>query len=81
MTSAAEMKLKSDFAILDVKAGRAALAKRFQSRPALGPCPEDMRVPVTIRGFIDGIHSRDDGVSREFSVDVTSVELTKAEGK
>ena len=70
---------KSDFAILDVKAGRAKLAKHFAKRPRLGPCPKDMRVPVIIRGYIDDIHGSDDGVSREFSVTVTSVSTRKSE--
>lgn len=65
--------IKSDFAILDVKVGRAALAKHFKDRPALGECPPKMRIPVTITGYIDGIHGSDDGVSREFSMTVRSV--------
>lgn len=64
-------KLKSDFAVLDVKAGRAALAKHFKDRPPFGECPPALRIPVTIHGYLDGIHSNDDGVSREFSVTVT----------
>lgn len=63
---AAAPTLKSDFAILDVKAGRNGLAKHFE-RPFAKP------IPVTITGFIDGIHSADDGISREFSVAVTGV--------
>lgn len=66
--------IKSDFAILDVKAGRAALAKNFAKAPRIGPCPEAMRVPVVIHGFVDGIWGGDDGVSREFTVTVTKVE-------
>lgn len=65
--------MKSDFAILDVKAGRAALTKHFEKRPRLGVCPQPLRIPVVIRGYLDGIHSQDDGVSREFSVTVQSV--------
>lgn len=71
------MEVKSDFAILDVTAGRAVLTKHFAKRPRLGPCPAKMRVPVTITGYIDDVHSDDDGMSREFSVTVTSVK-TKA---
>lgn len=67
------MQIKADFAILDVKAGRGALNKHFAKRPRLGECPPNMRVPVTITGYIDGVHSGDDGVSREFSVVVQSV--------
>lgn len=70
-------KFKSDFAILDVKAGRAALAKQFTSRPPLGECPTKLRIPVTITGYIDGIWGGDDGISREFTVVVQSVKQRK----
>lgn len=52
-------KISSDFALLDVKVGRAALAKRVRAGE---------RVPVTIRGYIDTVHSRDDGTSIEFAL-------------
>lgn len=68
------MKLKSDFAILDVKAGRGPLTKHFQKRLGRGESQSDRRIPVTISGYIDDIHGNDDGVSREFSVHVTKVE-------
>jgi len=55
---------KSDFAILDVKAGRKALAKRI----ALGE-----KVRVLISMVIDEQHSHDDGVSIEFNGEVQSV--------
>lgn len=71
------MDIKSDFAILDVKAGRAALNKHFARRPRLGECPPKMRVPVTITGYIDHVWSGDDGVSREFAVVVQSVKTKK----
>lgn len=66
-------KFKSEFAILDVKAGRKALTKHFDARPRLGECPPDLRIPIVIHGYLDGIHSRDDGTSREFSVCVERV--------
>lgn len=69
------MKITSDFAILDVKRGRATLAKRFTDRPSTGLCPLTMRVPVVITGYIDEQHSRDDGVSIEFSVVVEKLEV------
>jgi hypothetical protein len=56
--------IKSDFALLDVKGGRAALVRRVT---------KGERVPVIIRGSIDAIYGNDDGVSREFIVDVKSV--------
>jgi len=65
--------MKSDFAILDVKAGRKGLAKHFVKRPRSGPCPRELRIPVTITGYIVGQWGRDDGTSIEFEVEVTSV--------
>lgn len=59
---------KSDFALLDVKAGRAKLAKRI----AAGE-----RIPVVIRGTLHGQWSRDDGVSIEFEIEVSSVKELK----
>lgn len=61
-------RISSDFAVLDVKRGRKALAKAVLHAP-------DRRIPVVIRGFLDSPHSRDDGTSVEFSVHVTHVEL------
>lgn len=61
-----QMAIKSDFAILDVKGGRTDLEQRFREEPGL-------RIPVVIYGYIDGIHGNDDGVSREFNVQVQYV--------
>ncbi|KAB2761721.1 hypothetical protein [Ochrobactrum sp. BTU2] len=69
------MKLSSDFAALDVKIGRKALTKHFQKRPRLGPCPEKLRIPIVIHGYLDDQLSHDDGVSTEFSVIVEKVEV------
>lgn len=55
--------ISSNFAIIDVKGGRVKLAKRVNAGE---------RIPVTIRGYIDTVHSQDDGTSIEFSIDVTS---------
>lgn len=55
---------KSDFAIIDVKAGRKALAKRM----ARGE-----KVRVLIDMVIDRQHGNDDGVSIEFSGTVQSM--------
>lgn len=60
-------KISSDFAILDVKVGRAKLDKIVGDHRR--------RVPVTITGFITNTHSHDDGTSIEFSVDVTALKL------
>ncbi|MGX1096556.1 hypothetical protein [Amorphus sp. MBR-141] len=72
------MKIQSTFAILDVKGGRDRLTKLFEGRPRMGPCPENMRVPVTIVGYIDSIHGNDDGESREFNVTVERVDVRSA---
>lgn len=56
---------KSDFAILDVKHGRAALEKRL----AKGGKPIRVRVDMTI----NYPHGGDDGTSIELSCTVTSV--------
>lgn len=59
-------KINSDFALLDVKRGRVELARRVN---------RGERIPVTIRGYIDNVHSNDDGTSIEFSLtDVEAVE-------
>lgn len=74
------MKLHSDFALLDVKHGRKQLAKLM---PGYRRLPDEKMIPVVIRGYISHQHGSDDGVSIEFGVDVTSVEVgsTTAEGK
>lgn len=69
--------IKSDFAILDVKAGRGKLTKHFETRPRLGRCPMNLRIPVVIKGYIDSVWSDDDGTSREFSVTVQKVTLPR----
>ena len=69
------MKLQSDFALLDVKKGRHKLYRLLGNTPS-GPKPnEDKKVRVTITGYIVGAWDRDDGTSREFQVDVDSVEV------
>lgn len=55
---------KSDFAILDVKQGRAALTKRIEA---------GNKVRVLIEADIDTVYGHDDGVSREFNCIVTSI--------
>ena len=67
------MKLHSKFAILDVTKGRKALEKIMPEGSQ--NLPKKDRIPVTISGFISHQHSGDDGVSIEFGVDVTSVEV------
>ena len=67
------MKLKSNFAILDVERGRKALDKKMPRGSHY--LPAEKRIPVIIRGFISHRHGSDDGISQEFGVDVTSVEV------
>ena len=62
-------KITSNFALLDVKVGRKGLADYLS--------PGTMRVPVTLRGFIDYQWSDDDGESIEFAVDVTALTTGK----
>lgn len=54
---------KSDYALLDVKRGRAALLKRLKTGPVR------IRVDMTV----DYAYGRDDGTSIEFCCTVTSV--------
>ncbi len=64
------MKIQSTFALLDVKRGRVGLLK------ACGGEGGDARIPVTITGFITRAWGNDDGESREFTVEVSKVEVT-----
>jgi hypothetical protein len=52
------MHIHSDFAILDVKDGRHELAKRIRAGE---------KFTVTFDLTLDTVHSKDDGVSIEFS--------------
>lgn len=70
-------RIKSTFAILDVKAGRKQLAEHFKDAPRLGPTPRRFLIPVTITGYLEGTWSHDDGVSQEFSIDVKGVKVGK----
>src|ERR1700693_1093889 len=64
-------KVRIDWAYLDIKTGRARLRKIIGERND----PVRHRIPVTITGFLDEIHSGDDGVSQEFAMTVTGVEV------
>lgn len=59
---------KSDFALLDVKSGRAALEKRISKLEKAG---KGIRIRVDM--MINYVHGGDDGVSQEFSCTVLSV--------
>lgn len=72
------IKITSNFAILDVKEGREALFDEFKDVPRVGPPTK--RIPVTVTGFIIDIYSDDDGVSREFEIEVTDVSTTEPKG-
>jgi hypothetical protein len=62
------MTFKSTFALLDVQAGRANLAKRIG---------KGQRIPVAIVGTINAQWGGDDGISMEFEVEVHSVKELK----
>lgn len=74
ITKAPAVKYTSNFAILDVKSGRVALAKQLQPNgyPEKGIT---MRIPVTIKGFITHAHSGNDGVSIEYGVEVMDLKI------
>ena len=58
------MKLQSTYAMLDVMRGRVGLKKAIERGKA---------VSVVIEGEISDMFGNDDGVSREFNVDVKRV--------
>lgn len=65
-------KVKIVWGYLDVQgAGRRKLNKIIGERND----PVHHKVPVTITGFIDTVHSGDDGVSQEFAMTVTGAEF------
>lgn len=63
------MKVKSNFALLDVKSGRKKLAQKVGN---------GARIPVTITGFITHQFGNDDGTSIEFTVKVTDVSIAES---
>ena len=69
------MKLQSNFALLDVMRGRVQLNNMIDKTGGHDlPAP----IPVVIHGFIVGRWGHDDGISQEFSVDVSRVDVGKA---
>lgn len=75
--------ITSDFAILDVKKGRHTLFRYFnecgvKTNPSgIGVIPKAKPVPVIITGYIVDVWGHDDGISREFQIQVTDVEVSK----
>jgi hypothetical protein len=63
------MRLKSDFALLDVTHGRRSLDKLCVNNHDLAE-----KIPVVIHGFITGRHGSCDGISQEFTIQVSKVE-------
>ncbi|RWB08799.1 MAG: hypothetical protein EOQ39_18700 [Mesorhizobium sp.] len=61
-----QTKISSGFAILDVKSGRDELNAHFSTG-------SKEKIPVTITGFITDVWSDDDGISREFQIDVSEI--------
>lgn len=66
------MRLQSDFAVLDVRHGRRQLDKLCDK---VGGHDLPERIPVVIYGWITHRHGRDDGMSQEFGVQVSRVEV------
>lgn len=65
------MKIKTEFALIDVTDGREELAK---------VCTEGNRTAIVLYGFVQegsGGIGRDDGTSREFAVTVMGIEVGK----
>ena len=71
-TSAPKARYVSDFALLDIKSGCKTLAKVTDAQQ------EDVRIPVTIKGFITHRHGGFDGTSIEFGVEVTDLKIKGA---
>lgn len=62
--------IKSSFAIVDVTAGTAELTKHFEARPITGECPEELRIPITLTGYLDYAWGDHDGTSQQFVMQV-----------
>lgn len=76
-----DFKLSSKYALLVIENGRKDLEKHFAKRPPLGKCPEELKIPVTITGYINGVWGDDDGISQEFSVEVETITQWLSEGR
>jgi len=60
-----------DFAVIDIKAGRGAVADHFDKLPdRVGPIPDEFKLPFALRGHLNGINSDNDGESQEFTAHV-----------
>ncbi|MEE8608956.1 MAG: hypothetical protein V3S55_15235 [Nitrospiraceae bacterium] len=66
-------RIQSDFALLDVKQGRAGLNKKFKNGAEGDP------LPIVIHGSIVGVWGSDDGISQEFTVKVDKVKITTSD--
>lgn len=74
--------ITSDFAILDVRKGRDTLFEYFNKdsyKPNKAGIPDTTAkpIPIVIKGFIVKDWGNDDGISREFQIQVTDVEVSK----
>jgi len=72
-----EIKVKSGFVLVDIELGRAKVTKALGGDAGYRGRPSTHQIPVTIKGFIVEQYSGDDGVSREFRVEPSSVKLGK----
>lgn len=66
--------IKSTFALVDVTDGAAELAKHFEARPRTGECPVELRIPITLTGYLDYAWGGHDGTSQQFVMTVEKVE-------
>lgn len=76
------MKLKSEFAILDITHGRKALNKLVERNGKTCAETHDLPkpLPVVIRGWITHRHGSDDGTSQEFGVEVFNIDVRQPIG-
>jgi len=66
----------SDFAIIDIKSGRGAVADHFDKLPdRVGPIPDEFKLPFVLQGHLNSINSANDGESQEFSAHVDYIEF------
>ncbi len=63
------MKIEADYALLDVKKGRQRLFKAFTSTTT-------KKIPVCIHGFITEPFGEKDGISRQFLLEISSLQVT-----
>src|ERR1700726_1804849 len=83
--------IKIDYAFVDVKTGREALRNLFEREEFIvhPSCRggrwvrhrTDIKIPITITGYLIDVASADDGVSREFTMRVMKTTLAQGRAK